>query len=203
MEQINQSAKVQLNPDSIINQITKIGQSGLQSLNLLQENPNGFNALDLIGDKISWSDIEKAEELIKINYGVDYPKEKLTVLWNMIKEENWTNERLQRTVKWFLKTKKFPNWTIADWFEYQIKLYPYGWYKEQISKGFTDSDMQGYKINGRTCWKFKDNDELPFEKIISGDLTTDKAAPGKPWNPKEDEHFQELKKNIETVSERI
>lgn len=121
--------------------------------------------MNLIGEKIKSQDFIKAEELIKINYGIDYPKEKLTVLWTMIKEENWTNERLERTVKWFLKTKKFPNWTIADWFEYEIKLYPYGWYKEQIRKGYSDNDLEGYKINGRIFWKFKNNDELPLEKI--------------------------------------
>jgi len=166
------------------------------------ESPDGFNALDIIGEKITIHDLLKAEELIRINYGVDFQREKMTVLWEMIKEENWTNERLQRTVKWFLKTKKFPNWTIADWFEYQVKLYPYGWYKEQISKGYVDSDMQGYKINGRTCWKFKDNDDLPFEKIITGDLTESKQAPGTPWNPKDKKHFQDLKQKVSKESKR-
>jgi len=110
---------------------------------------------------------------------------------------------LERTVEWFLKTKKFPNWTIADWFEYKIKLYPYGWYKEQISKGYVDSDMQGYKINNKTYWKFRDNDDLPFEKIITGDFSVSKQAPGTHWNPKDDKHFQDLKQKVSTVSERI
>lgn len=175
----------------------------MQSLNLLLENPNGFNALDLMGEKISWSDIEKAEELIKINYGIDYPKEKLTVLWNMIKEANWTNERLERTVKWFLKTKKFPNWTIADWFEYEVKLYPHAWYLEQISKGYKNDDLCAYKINGRVFWKFNDNVDLPFEKIVREAMPGSKQEPGRPWNPKEDVEFQKIKKNVEVVSERI
>ena len=99
-----------------------------------------------------------------MNFGIDYPSEKFTMLWEMIIEDKWTKERLQSTLKWFLKNKKFPSWTIADWFDYDVKLYPHSWYRKNITEGVKDSDMQGYKINGQTLWCLKGAD-LPFEKI--------------------------------------
>jgi len=125
----------------------------------------GINALDLIGEPVQVSDCLKAEEFLKLNYGVDYPEEKFTMLWEMIREEKWTTARLNNTLKWFLKNKTFPNWTIADWFDYDVKLYSYSWYQEQIHKGVKDSDIQGYRINEKVLFKLKDNTELPFEKV--------------------------------------
>lgn len=137
----------------------------MRNSKLSQENPNGINALDLFGEKISAVDVTKAEEYLKLNYGVDYPKEKFSMLWEMIIEDNWSNERLFRTLKWFLKTKKFPNWTTADWFEYGIKIFPHSWYLQKIHEGVRSCDMQGYRIDGKVFWKMKDNEELPFEKV--------------------------------------
>lgn len=134
-------------------------------MNTLLENSNGFNALDLIGERITSDDLLKAEEILKLNYGVDYPREKFTVLWEMILEEKWTNERLMRTVKWFLKHKKYPNWTISDWFDYKITLYPHSWYIKQINEGIKSSDMEAYRINGKVFWKMINGEDLPFEKV--------------------------------------
>jgi hypothetical protein len=126
---------------------------------------NGINYLDLIGEKAAGKDFAQAQAFIEMNYGVEYPKEKLSILFDLIREENWSAERLKATVKWFLKTKKYPNWTVADWFEYGEKLYPYSWYQEQVNNGVRDEDLQGYRVNGKVWWKLKDNTELPFEKI--------------------------------------
>ena len=135
----------------------------MRNLNACTE--KGINALDLIGEKVTTKDTFKAEEFLKMNYGVDYPTEKFNMLWSMIIEEGWTTERLNKTVKWFLKNKKFPNWTIADWFDYSVKLYPYSWYSKKISEGVKAEEMDCYKINGQCFWKLKDGTELPFDKI--------------------------------------
>ncbi len=121
--------------------------------------------MDLIGERASSEDINKAIALVEMNFGIPVQDEKVAMLFEMIQEDNWTSERLKRTVKWFLKNKKFPNWTIADWFEFGIKLYPYSWYKEQLSKGIKHEEMEAYRINGKILWKMKDDLELPFEKI--------------------------------------
>ncbi len=126
---------------------------------------DGFNALDLIGEPVTASDLLKAEEFIKLNYGIDYQPEKFSLLWEMIIEAKWSKERLNRTLKWFLKTKKYPNWTISDWFEYEIKLFPYAWYLEMINKGYKHEDMCAYRINGKSFYKLNDLNELPFERI--------------------------------------
>lgn len=123
------------------------------------------DALDLIGPPATAQDMNKAMAMIEMNYGVPAQDEKVLMLFEMIKEEGWSAERLKQTVRWFLKNKKFPNWTIADWFEYGVKMYPYSWYLEQISKGANSNDLECYKVNGRILWKIKDGTELPFERV--------------------------------------
>lgn len=129
-------------------------------------NLGSINYLNLIGEPIKKQDILSAEEMLKMNYGVDYPAEKFSMLWQMIKEEGWTDHRLRETVKWFLKNKKFPNWTISDWFDYGVKLYSYNEYLKQLheNRGLNEQ-IEWYKINDVLCWKYIDGTELPFEQI--------------------------------------
>jgi hypothetical protein len=124
---------------------------------------DSINALDLIGGKAKPEEIFKSEELLKMNYGVEYPQEKFTMLWDMIREEGWTNERLKQTVKYFLKNKKFATWTIADWFDYGVKLYSYSKYLEELmQKGASfNNEIEWFKIDGVPFWKYKDGIELP------------------------------------------
>lgn len=133
--------------------------------NTLNVTASGVNSLDLIGERATGEDFSKVRTLLEMNYGVEYPKEKFAMLFDLIQEENWSKERLKATFRWFIKTKKYPDWKIADWFEYGEKLYPYCWYQEQISKGVRHEDMQGYRVNGKVLWKLKDNVDLPFEKV--------------------------------------
>lgn len=127
---------------------------------------NEINALDFIGKQLKPIDIMKAEEMLKMNYGIEYPAEKFSMLWEMIKEEHWTDYRLKAIMKWFLKNKRFPNWTIADWFDYGVKLYGYAEYLNKLhtNRGLNEQ-IEWYNINGVQCWKYKDGTELPFEKV--------------------------------------
>lgn len=127
----------------------------------------GTNALNLIGEKIVPTDILKAEEMLKMNFGIEYSQEKFTMLWEMIREEGWTRERLIQTVKHFLKTKKFPNWTIADWFDYNVKLHPYSWYILQVHEygPNVNEQMEMFRVNGIVLYRYKDGTDLPFERI--------------------------------------
>ena len=127
----------------------------------------GVNVFDLIGEPVTKKDLIKAEEFLKMNYGVDYPAEKFVMLWQMIAEEGWTTKRLQSTLKWFLKHKKYPNWTIADWFDYEVKVYPYSWYLKQV-KEFgkeVNKQIEKYKINGKVFFCYSDTERLPFEYL--------------------------------------
>lgn len=110
---------------------------------------------------------------LEINFGVEIPKEKSTLLFNFLEDEGWSNERFNRTLQWFLRKKIYPNWSIADWTNYEVKLYTFDWianycHKEGFSStsDFIENNMQGYIINGIRLWKFLDGDEdLPFPKI--------------------------------------
>jgi hypothetical protein len=127
---------------------------------------NGINFLDLIDSQpVDSVDFAKAKQFLKSNYGVQYDEPKFVLLFDIIKEEKWSSARFQKTLIWFLKNKKYPSWTVADWFEYGEKLYPYSWYLEQINNGTSADNLEGYRINGVVLWKLKDGQDLPFEKI--------------------------------------
>ena len=139
----------------------------MQNLKINLENPEGINALDLIGSKATPDDFIKAEVLIKTSFGVKYTKEKFSLLWELILEEGWTKERLNQTVKYFLKNKKFATWTIADWFDYTIKLYPYSWYLDQIHQfgSSANKTIERYRIQGKVLYRYYDGNILPFEYL--------------------------------------
>jgi hypothetical protein len=128
---------------------------------------SSISAFNLFGKTVTRDECLKAEALIKMNYGAEYPAEKFLMLWEMILEEKWTAERLTNTVKWFLKNKKFPNWTIADWFDYDVKLYNYAWYLEQVNKfgKQVNDQIERYKVDGVVLHKYKDGIELPLERV--------------------------------------
>ena len=161
MEKINQVATRILS-----NQDLNIGPIQNAQKEILRNTTNfEINALDLFTETVTGIDFVKAEEMIRLNYGTDYAPEKFKLLFGMIKEDKWSHERFIKTVKHFLKHQRFSAWTIADFYGFQIKLYPYSWYSEQISKGIPACGLEGYKVNGKVMWKLKDGETLPFERI--------------------------------------
>lgn len=128
-----------------------------------------MNALDLIpGEQVSGVTLAKAKVFLKQNYGLEYSEEKFAMLFQMIDEERWTEERFKRTFSWFLKNKKFPSWTIADWFEFGIKVYPYAWYLQQIDKQGREFNrsIDWYRLpDGTLVCKPKDGNDLPFQRV--------------------------------------
>ena len=121
----------------------------------------------LLGNTATIEDCARAEAMLRANYGVDYPTEKFDMLWTMVIEDGWTTEKLQNTVKWFLKNKKYPNWTISDWFDYQVKLFPYSWYLKQVNEfgGSVNQQLEKYRIGDKILYKYADGNELPFERV--------------------------------------
>lgn len=87
----------------------------------------------------------------------------------MIIDADWTEERFKRTMNWFLANKCYPSWTIADWFQYDVKLYPISWMNKEIGKmGNPERAWERfdrYRIADTVVCKFKDGVELPLEKI--------------------------------------
>jgi hypothetical protein len=128
----------------------------------------GVNALDLIqSEPLEKTDFMKAHALLEANYGTEYKREKMLLLLEMILEEGWTKERFQRTLRWFIKNKPFPAWTIADWFAYKIPVYGYSWYLAQCAQGYdVRKDMDIYELeDGTRVYRWHDEQELPFRKV--------------------------------------
>ena len=91
------------------------------------------------------------------------------MLFEMIREEKWSEERFQRTLKWFLKTKYNQAWTMSDWFQYGVKLYPFAWVRQHCHKnGLREVDfirtLDVYMVDGIRLYKQKDGVELPLER---------------------------------------
>lgn len=130
---------------------------------------NGINALDLFDSAEMQSDVfVGAVAALQSNYGTEYSQEKVALLFDMIREDGWSEERFMRTLKWFLKTKPFAAWTISDWFSYGVKVYPYAWYLEQVNKngGSINKQIESYRLpDGVIVFKYADGENLPFEKL--------------------------------------
>jgi hypothetical protein len=131
------------------------------------------NALDLIpSEPVSSDTLAKAELYIKLNFGIDYPREKFAILFEQIDEAHWSEERFRRVFNWFLRTKKYSSWTIADWFEFGIKLYPYSWYSEQVNKcgKSVNNDIEVYDLGNKVYgYKYIDGNTLPFPRRKIGE----------------------------------
>jgi hypothetical protein len=130
----------------------------------------GVMAYDIIpSEPMKVETFDRARVFLQQNYGLDYPKEKFAMLFDLIREEGWTEARFQDTFKWFIKTKYNQAWTVSDWFQYGVKLYPIEWMKAEISKMGNPPNawkkFDRYKIGGVFVCKFKDGVELPIEKM--------------------------------------
>ena len=130
---------------------------------------NGINALDLIdSEPLNSIEFTKSCAMLQANYGTEYSQEKMSLLYSMMKDEGWSLERFNRTVKWFIKNKPFPAWTVADWFQYGVKLYPHEWYMQQQSEAgiYTHviESMDVYLIGMTTMYRWKDGEDLPLPR---------------------------------------
>ncbi len=79
-------------------------------------------------------------------------------LYDMIREEGWTEHRFANTCAWIAKNIPFANLTANDFFRAPMsRLKPY--------RGGTPGAIDIYKIEGKYFWKERDGQELPFEKV--------------------------------------
>jgi len=129
---------------------------------------NGVNGLDLIASpEVEVETFTKAMAVLQANYGTEYSREKVALLFDMIRDEGWSQHRFQRTFRWFLKNKPFASWTISDWFSHSVKLYPHEWYLMQCKEGVKVIDrMDIYELPNKTwVYKWKDGIDLPLPKV--------------------------------------
>lgn len=128
-----------------------------------------MNGLDLVpSEPLKPESFAKAVIMLEQNFGMAYPKEKMAMLFDMIREEGWSEERFQRTFKWFIKTKYNQAWNVSDWFGYGVKLYPESWYKKQVNEiGDTaNRTIERYRLaNGTIGYKWLDGEKLPLEYL--------------------------------------
>ena len=114
------------------------------------------------------SSLAFAKEVLEQNFGTPIPNAKWLMLCERIFEQEWTEERFKKTLDWFLDNKKFPSWTISDWFDYDVKLYPFQWVRNYCNKnGIREIDfiktLDCYLIDGIRVYKEKDGIDLPFD----------------------------------------
>jgi hypothetical protein len=129
---------------------------------------NGVNALDLIDSPpVRAETFTAAVAILQSNFGMKYSPEKTAMLFDLIRDEGWNEERFNRTFKWFLKNKLYPSWTVGDWFSFVVKVYPYEWYLKQCREGMdVRKDMDIYLLpDGTRAYRWHDGQDLPFEKI--------------------------------------
>jgi len=117
-------------------------------------------------------DFTQAIAVMQANYSAEYSHEKISILFDMVKEDKWTKERFSRTLKWMLKNRKFADWTIADWFSYSVNVYPYSWYLKQVQEhgAGVNNQIEVYLFDNETrMYKYIDGNELPFPRKLIGE----------------------------------
>lgn len=163
MPQSVQHSGIQSNRSKTLSLLAKPSDSVIQ---------NGIDAFAVIDSpQVSTDTFIKAMAYLQQAYGLEYPKEKFAVLFDLIKDEKWTEERFQRTLKWFLKTKYNQAWTIADWWQYNVKLYPWQHYRIHCAKNnIREIDYQKtldcYLVDGIRLYRESDGLELPLERAL-------------------------------------
>lgn len=131
----------------------------------------GTNAYELVpGKTITEHDFKAVANMLRLNYGAEYSQEKFVMLVSMMAEDGWSGEKLRAASKWFMRTKKFPAWTVADWYEYDrvTMVYPHSWYQRQIAEGRKDEEMIAYEVNHVLCWKLRDGEPMPLQEARTG-----------------------------------
>ena len=121
------------------------------------------NALDIIlSPPVSAQTLESTREMLRTAYGAEYSDGKMILLFAQISDDGWSEERFQRTLKWFLRNVKWAAWTIADWFSYTVPIYNYAWYTAQsIAKNKTITWELAPGIFGWT----ETGVDLPFKNV--------------------------------------
>lgn len=77
--------------------------------------------------------LESTREILRTAYGAEYSDGKMVMLFGMLTESGWSEERFRRTLKWLLRTKPYPAWTPADWYGHEILMHNYAWYTAQCA----------------------------------------------------------------------
>ena len=101
--------------------------------------------------------------ILKAAYGRDYSPEKLTLLFSMCLDEEWSTKRFMDTLKWVVKNNPYPEWKPADFFSAPLlKLHGYAWACEQWAKKLK---LKQYKIGERIYFAFAE-DEVPLPEYV-------------------------------------
>ena len=149
------------------------------STNVIQK---GVNALELIGNKLLDNEtFIKGTAILMANYGTEYSKEKFKVTFDILKKDKWTEERFLRTLEYIIKNNPYPNWNIANWYQFDIRVFPAlncsapdGADFYYIGDDFNEIIWNEKKIFGKgvLVWKEPDGNEIPFLKFkkINGKL---------------------------------
>lgn len=160
----------------------------------------------LQSEKVTIANIPQLKVALEENYKIKYSDNFMKLLSDTIIADGWNIERLESTLKWFLRTNPYPNWNIASFFGFTINVHNYAWYLEQIAKGTNGYDIESYKLNGKVYYKLIDGVTLPlpFEKIIIEKKVVEKISP---LTEKESlaflEELRKAKELIERESEKI
>jgi hypothetical protein len=127
---------------------------------------SGINALSLVDSpRVSSATFTAARAVLQANFGTEYADAKMALLFDLIRDDNWTEYQFNETLKWFLKNKPFPAWTVADWFSYGVKLYPHSW---MVKEMMNDRGMDGieiYLVGGAFLFKRVDGVTLPMKRV--------------------------------------
>jgi hypothetical protein len=124
--------------------------------------------VDVTHPLMSVTDEVECQALLEANYGMEYSGQKVSVLFELLREENWSGERLKRVTKWICKNLKWATWTTADFMTAPLgNLYNYAWVLEEVHKDRSAMKrMEAWKVSeGVVLWRYADGTDLPYERV--------------------------------------
>lgn len=81
----------------------------------------------LQSEKVTIANIPQLKVALEENYKIKYSDNFMKLLSDTIIADGWNIERLESTLKWFLRTNPYPNWNIASFFGFTINVHNYAW----------------------------------------------------------------------------
>jgi hypothetical protein len=106
--------------------------------------------------------------MVQSSLGGRIPDDKFKLLWGEVQREGWSEARFNSVLHWFLQNRPYQAWSISDWFQYSVKVYPWAWYASKCSESHNPlPEMDRYKLSdGTIVYKWKDGVEIPgLEKL--------------------------------------
>lgn len=186
--------------------------SNVLGTNLKRLNSYGAVSLacsDLFGTPLNSKVVAQATHLFTANFGVDYSEkdlaDKVKLLFTRALANNWSNERFMRAVEWFIDTKKYVTWTVADFMEAPLEapVSNRAWMQQYLEDHIKSGMEASTVMNHLECYVIQDSDGKNVQLWREINTTPLPCERVWPFHTKAEEPAKELPADRDTVEKIV